>query len=202
MTAFTTFIGPPELADVEKNGTTREQRLAKHIRACWNRIASTELFVAELRAMLHQAVELEAGPDDLNETPKTQEEEDAAIEQFVHRARAVAATATGKEAFVRWNRMLQAAAIIAAGGKAREYYVEVAREVLSLPAKDSAARGLAKIDIDRAAAAATVVVEPLLFDARYFVSVDPDEAPPEMPAPPAEPPTDPTPPTPPEESPP
>jgi hypothetical protein len=152
------FIEPGALARAEQTGTDLDRQLAANIRALAGRLATAELLVGKLRHALAIAVGIVSPP---SETAKV---DDQAIDTFVELALELADNKAATMAYRTWARAQCAASLAADGGKPREYLVEVAREIMKLPAKDGAARALVKMDFERAMKASESIIESALLE--------------------------------------
>lgn len=152
------FIEPGALVRVERAGTDLDRQLAANIRALAGRLGHAELLVGKLRHALAIAVGIVSPP---NETAKV---DDQAIDTFVELALELAADQAATMAYRTWTHAQCAASLAAEGGKPREYLVEVAREIMRLPARDGAARALVKMDLERAMKASDHNIESALLE--------------------------------------
>jgi hypothetical protein len=152
------FITPSELAKVERAGTDLDRLLAANIRGLAAHLTVAEVFVGKLRHALAIAVGIVSPP---NAAAKI---DDQAIDTFVELALELADDKAATMAYRTWARAQCAASLAADGGKPREYLVEVAREIMKLPAKDGAARALVKMDFERAMKASESIIESALLE--------------------------------------
>lgn len=156
------MINPILLVEIEARGTERERTLVRALREAQLRCVQVELLTADLRLLLRSAIEIESGPGD--------EPEEEAVDRFVAKARSTVDNASGQSAYLLLSRFAAAAQLAATTRSSREYYVELAREVLDLPAKDGAARALARRDVQRIVMEGLTMVNGLMFDAKYTES--------------------------------
>jgi len=152
------LIEPRALAHVERTGTALDRVLAANIRALAGRLGTAELLLGRMRQALNLAVEIVSPPGDSTEV------NDKAIDAFVELALDLADEKAATAAYRDWARAQHAASLAAEGGKPREYYIEVAREILRLPAKDGAARSLVKLDLERILKTSEAFVESTLLE--------------------------------------
>jgi len=162
------MIQPSELASITVRGTERERQLAAALIAANNRATQAELLAAELRLLLRSAIEIESGPGN--------EPAEEAVDRFVAKARSTVDNASGQSAYLLLGRFAAAAQLAATTRTSREYYVELAREVLDMPAKDGAARALARRDVQRIVMDSLTMVNGLMFDAKYTEKTEIDRA--------------------------
>jgi len=152
------FITPSELAKVERTGTPAERVLAANIRALAHQLNMRELLLGKTREALTFAVEIVSPTDANTEVSAT------AIDAFVELAIELSDDKAVTVAFRQWAQAHRAASLAAEGGKPREYLVEVAREILHLPAKDGAARSLVKMDLERITKASEATIHNALLE--------------------------------------
>lgn len=158
------LLAPSELAAAERNGSELEKRLVVALRHVMNHVVEAEILNAHLRSVLLDAANVLAG-----EKPPTEDD----IYDFVERAREIAGNATGATAYKAMAIMSAALTLAAEPKKPREYYVELAREAINLPAKDGSARALARIDIGRVSAEAAAMLDGSLFAKRFLPELEP-----------------------------
>lgn len=152
------FIEPGALARVERAGTDLDRLLAANIRVLAGRLGHAELLVGKLRHALAIAVGIVSPPS------KTAKVDDQAIDTFVELALELAADQAATMAYRTWTHAQCAASLAADGRKPREYLIEVAREIMGVPAKDGAARALVKMDLERAMKASDHNIESALLE--------------------------------------
>jgi len=162
MTKSFQLIEPRALAQVERTGTPLDRVLAANIRELAGRLGYAELLIGKMRHALNLAVEIVSPPN--AETAKVGDQTVDSVDSFVELTLELADDKAASAAYREWARAQAAASLAAEGGKPREYYIEVAREIMRLPAKDGAARSLVKLDLERLMKPSEVFIETALLE--------------------------------------
>lgn len=154
------MIGPARLAAIENTGTDSERLLAIELRDAWRQVADSHLLIARMRLALRLgiALQVENAVDDEDWDDHVQEFRDAALASI---------EPTATDTYLRVCRLIHALQLMVDTKRPREYYIELARESLQMDSKDAAARGLAKLDLDRRMTDALVMIDPDTFAQRY-----------------------------------
>lgn len=160
------MIGPARLAAIEKAGTDSERALAVELRDAWRQVAESHVLLARMRLALRLGIALQV------ENAIDDDDWDDHVQEF--RSLALAAIEpTATDTYLRVCRLIHALQLMVDTKKPREYYAELAREALQMDSKDAAARGLAKLDLNRRMTDALVMVDPNTFAQRYvFAAAD------------------------------
>jgi hypothetical protein len=141
-------IVPSELAAIDAGGSPLERRLAAALRVAWDNLAETRIALRVMRVLVGEAVGAvgKAEPDS---------ELRYELGAWAARARMIGRTPLRVHLPDTTVRLACARQLLLDAHRPREYLMEAAREVLDLPAADTAARALVRQDLEREMAAAS-----------------------------------------------
>jgi hypothetical protein len=153
------IVDPQILLSLQRTGTPWERKLSQNVQTLVGQVSAAHILIGKMRHLVGLATRIVSPADDIS-----QEATNQAIDTFIGIAMEISTDKSISKAHAEWARARLAAEFAANGGRTREYYVELGREIIGLPPKDSAARELVKMDLDRALRAEQAVIEDCLLD--------------------------------------